>query len=55
MGNMAIILKLAPLILIDILRKAPPDEATLPPEPIYAENVDNIIAQSERYRRIRNE
>ena len=30
-------------ISIDILREAPPDKLTLPPEPIYEEDVDNRL------------
>ena len=52
------ILKLAILakkgISIDILRE-PPNKVTLPPEPIYEEDVNNSSAQSERDRRIQNE
>ena len=42
-------------VLIDLQQEAPPDRVTLPPEPIYEENVDNSTTQSERDRRILNE
>ena len=42
-------------ISIDILLDDPPDKVTLPPEPIYEEDVQNSTAQSERDRRTRNE
>ena len=54
-----VMLKLAILvkegISIDTLLDDPPDKVTLPPEPIYEEDVQNSTAQSERYRRTRNE
>ena len=54
-----IMLKLAIMakegISIDILLEDPPDKVTLPPEPIYEDDVENSTAQSERDRRIRNE
>ena len=40
---------------IDILLEDPPDKVILPPEPIYEDNVENSISQSERDRRIRND
>ena len=42
-------------ISIDTLLDDPPDKVTLPPEPIYEEDVQNSTAQSERDRRTRNE
>ena len=39
----------------NILREAHPDKLTLPPEPIYEEDVDNSAALSERNRKVRNE
>ena len=42
-------------ISIDILLEDPPDKVTLPPEPIYEDDVENSTAQSERDRRTRNE
>ena len=42
-------------ISIDTLLDDPPDKVTLPPEPIYEEDVQNGTAQSERDRRTRNE
>ena len=42
-------------ISIDILLDDPPDKVTLPPEPIYEDDVENSTAQSERDRRTRNE
>ena len=42
-------------ISIDTLLDYPPDKVTLPPEPIYEEDVQNSTAQSERDRRTRNE
>ena len=54
-----IMLKLAILakegILVDILREDSPDKVTLPPEPIYENNVENSTTQSERDRKTRNE
>ena len=54
-----IMLKLAIMakegISIDILLEDPPDQVTLPPEPIYEDDVENSTAQSERDRRTRNE
>ena len=54
-----IMLKLAimakEVISIDILLEDPPDKVTLPPEPIYEDDIENSTAQSERDRRIRNE
>ena len=35
-------------ISIDILLDDPPDKVTLPPEPIYEDDVENSTAQSER-------
>ena len=42
-------------ISIDTRLDDPPDKVTLPPEPIYEEDVQNSTAQSERDRRTRNE
>ena len=42
-------------ISIDILLEDPPDKVTLPPEPIYEDDVEKSTAQSEGDRRIRNE
>ena len=42
-------------ISIDTLRKDPPDKVTLPPEPIYEDNVENSRSQSESDRKTRNE
>ena len=54
-----IMLKLAILakegISIDTLRDNLPDKVTLPPEPIYEDNVENSTSQSERDRKTRNE
>ena len=54
-----IMLKLAILakegISIDTLREDPPDKVTLPPEPIYEDNIENSTSQIERDRKIRNE
>ena len=53
MLNLAIMAKEG--ISIDILLEDPPDKVTLPPEPIYEDDVENSTAQSERDRRVRNE
>ena len=54
-----IMLKLAIMakegISIDILLEDPPDKVTLPPEPIYEDDVENSTAQSKQDRRTRNE
>ena len=54
-----IMLKLAIMtkegISIDTLLDDPPDKVTLPPEPIYEDDVENSTAQSEPDRRTRNE
>ena len=42
-------------ISIDTLREDPPNKVTLPPEPIYEDNVENSTSRSERYRKTRNE
>ena len=59
MGRWQIMLKLAIMakegISIDILLEDPPDKVTLPPEPIYEDDVEKSTAQSEGDRRIRNE
>ena len=53
-----IMLKLAILakegISIDTLREDPPDKVTLPPEPIYEDNIENSTSQSERDKKARN-
>ena len=36
-------------------RSTPPNKETLPPEPIYQEDVDNSTAQCDRDHRVRNE
>ena len=47
-----IMLKLAIMaqegISIDTLREDPPNKVTLPPEPIYEDNVENSTSQCER-------
>ena len=54
-----IMLKLAILpkegISIDTLREDPPNKVTFPLEPIYDENVENSMTQSERGWKTRNE
>ena len=40
---------------IDTFCENPPDKVTFPPEPIYEDNLENSIAQSERDRKNRNE
>ena len=54
-----IMLKLAIMtkegISIDTLLDDPKDEVTLPPEPIYEDDVEKSTAQSKRDRRTRNE
>ena len=42
-------------ISVNTLWEDPPDKLTLPPEPIYEENVENSTAQSERDLKTRNE
>ena len=42
-------------ISIDTLSEDPPDKITLPPEPIYEDNVENSTSQSERDRKTGNE
>ena len=54
-----IMLKLAVMakegISIDTLLEDPPENVTLPSEPIYEDDVENSTSQSGRDRRIRNE
>ena len=42
-------------ISVDTLREDPQNKVTLPPEPIYEDNVENSTTQSERDRKTRNE
>ena len=42
-------------IVMDLLLADPPEHVVSPPEPAYKDAVENSIAQSERYRRTRDE